>query len=287
MGSKTGRIIYNVNERGREYIGADRSLDLRKLAAIINGPEVQERVKNRDLLGYFGHSIRARFGMAPPETVVVDGKQVSIEPAIVTTYLAARDDGTIEHETEFLDTTPGAVAERMFSSKTGGFSSAILAPKMINGAFVPSGFFGFDYVREPNYTTNRGYVFDSVEGVSVDGLLFDSALSDFNDIGRHMRFILDSANADLQTALQTIAAMQEEREALYSMIEKRGAIFDSVDAADFIAPSMLPRDTAVSERRRAIDFRNATLAGYERQPEEGEAPDEDPTVRAVKQHYRM
>ena len=170
MGIKTGRIKYNVNNRGRAFRGKDRHFDTTALAKLVNGGACQERVAKGDMLGYYGHWPRVKFGMEPIEGGIVGGKAVAIEPAIRTTFLKAYDDGTIEHESEFLETEPGKAAARLFLSKAGGFSSAIDAPKRGN-VNVPSAFYGFDYVLEPNYTTNRGYMLDSVNG--EDGLILD------------------------------------------------------------------------------------------------------------------
>ena len=64
-------------------------------------------------------------------------------------------DGTIEHKTEFLLTNEmGKIAARAFAGKIGGFSSVI-------DHNVPE-FYGFDWVNDPNFSTNRGY------GLSMD-----------------------------------------------------------------------------------------------------------------------
>ncbi len=261
MGMKTGKISFNVNERGRDYIGADRRFDLRALGALVNGPVVQERVRNRDLLGYYGHSLRMRFGLMPPETVIVKGEAINIEPALVTTYLAADDQGNVEHETEFLDTVPGKVAQRMHESRTGGFSSAIKANSR-GGFDVPAEFGGFDYVMEPNVTTNRGYVFDSA---SVDEhLVLDSAMVEFNRSNAAMNLIFDSLNGDLNRALEAIAHMREENEELLSMLaaSKGAVVLDS--AGGYLAPSSLSKGATDDFRRRASGFDTASLAGFER-----------------------
>src|SRR5258708_18352055 len=149
---KTEIIRYNLTERGRTYRGKERSFDIPRIVAAINSGACQEKVKHRDMLGYYGHWPRVKFGMNPAEGGVVDGKAVRVEPAIVTTYLKALDDGTVEHQEEFLDNDAGKLAYNLYKSKAGGFSSAI-------DEFRRSGpeFYGFDYVLEPNYSTNRGY----------------------------------------------------------------------------------------------------------------------------------
>lgn len=158
MGMKTGIISYNLNDRGRKLIGQKRNFNVQAVVKIINGEKLQEQVKAGDLVGYLGHGIRQEFGLNPPETALADNKLIPIDPAFVTTYIKAYDDGTIEHEAKFLDTALGRTAEEWFKAKTGGFSS-VFYPDEKN----PISFFGFDYVRAPNFNGNRGYTMDSAQ----------------------------------------------------------------------------------------------------------------------------
>lgn len=275
----TDTIRYNVNDRGRAHRGKDRNFDLRALAALVNSPEVQERVRNRDMVGYYGHWQRMKFGMNPPETVIVDGKNVNIEPAIVTTYLRAEADGTIEHRTEFLDTASGKVAARLNKSRTGGFSSAINATPRGN-FHVAQEFAGFDYVLEPNYTTNRTYVFDGVNG-AADGSIFDFVMQDHHQNAAHMAALYDGLQGDHARALETLARLQEDNEELLSILAARGAgaIFDSAGGA--IAPRMVSKVTTDHFARTAAMFKGAVLAPLDRLPD----PEGDMVLDQVNQHY--
>lgn len=152
MGLSTGIIRYNLNDRGRQYLGQPRKFNITKMQAIVNGDVVQEMVKKGDLVGYLGHDIRRQFGLNPPETALQNGQLIPIDPAFVTTYIHIKDDGTVEHEARFLDTPLGKVAQEWHLAKTGGFSS-VVAPDERN----PEMFWGFDYVRSPNFHGNRGY----------------------------------------------------------------------------------------------------------------------------------
>ena len=160
MSTKLPIIRYNVKDRGREFLGSERNFDLKKLCKVINGGACQEQVKNRAMFGYFGHGLRKLVGMDVPESAVIAGKYTEIEPAVVTTFLKAYENGDIEHQSEFLDTDSGQRAAKLFASKVGGFSSAIKADNY--------DFCGFDYVYNPNYNTNRPYLLDSVESVSYE-----------------------------------------------------------------------------------------------------------------------
>lgn len=158
MGLKTDIIRYNLHDRGRKYVGQPRRFNVSKLAAIVNGARIQEMVKKRDLVGYLGHDIRRQFGLNPPEAALNGGKLIPIEPAFVTTYIKIFDDGTVEHQAQFLDTPLGIKAQEWHIAGLGGFSS-VVAPNEED----PNDFFGFDYVRSPNFHGNRGYaVMDSL-----------------------------------------------------------------------------------------------------------------------------
>lgn len=152
MGISTGIIRYNLNDRGRKHIGQERRFNVAKFAALVNGPKVQEMVGKGDMVGYLGHDVRRQFGLNPPETALQDGIFVPIEPAFVTTRIHVSPDGTVEHEARFLDTPLGKVVQQWHEAGTGGFSS-VVAPDEVN----PTDFYGFDYVRSPNFHGNRGY----------------------------------------------------------------------------------------------------------------------------------
>jgi hypothetical protein len=194
---KTGRITYNVRDRGRQFRGQARNFDTQALARVVMDGSVQERVRNRDLWGYYGHWPRMVFGLDPGEGGPVQsgplaGKVIRLEPTHVTTYLDAAPDGTITHEAEFLDNPPGRLAARAFGNKTAGFSSVINARPTAGGTDTPIGFHGFDFVSEPNFTKNRGWVLD---GVIEDetGAMLDDAISESSGALR----ILDGLYTDL------------------------------------------------------------------------------------------
>lgn len=203
---KTGVITYNVRERGRRHRGVERNFDTASLAAVVNGPAVQEKVRNRDLQGYYGHWPRTVFGMEPREGGVVDGKVVRIEPALVTTSIQAGQDGTIEHEVEFLDTAPGRTAKRLWGSRSGGFSSAISARQGPGGKDIVTGFYGFDYVLEPNFAGNRGFALDGVQALEGAALLDSVAESEAQTL-----IALDAVYTALQTEYERLAEAHARR----------------------------------------------------------------------------
>lgn len=215
---RTGIIRFNLAERGRSVRGPNRNFDLAQAARLINSPFVQEKVKHGDMIGYFGHWPREQFGLNPAEGGVVDGKAVSIEPALRTVSIKAYPDGTVEHEEEFLDTPSGKIAWRLYSSKAGGFSSAIRAPQ-VGGKAIPSEFHGFDYVLEPNYSTNRGYdlALDGVEG----GEVFD-AVAERQLILDQCASMLDSMQSAYDQMSATVARLSEENAYYLSALARQG-----------------------------------------------------------------
>lgn len=160
---KTKKISYNLHDRGRKHTGINRSnVDMSAMINLLNSPSVQEMVVAGQMYGYFGHEIRARYGMIPPDAVPIDGKMVPLVPACRTLELKVDRDGNVTHRQEFLDTEPGEYAREQYLAKVGGFSTAINYRPQLNGGLTPVSAFGFDYVTQPNYLGN-----------SADGALFD------------------------------------------------------------------------------------------------------------------
>lgn len=203
---KTAKITYSVKERGYQFNGANRDdVDIPSLVKLINSPKTQELVQSGNILGYYGHQVRELYGLNPPETVYIDGKQILIEPALKTIYLKADDDGTITHQQEFLTTDSGEQAYRLYKSNAGGFSTAIYAPYNSYGKREAQAFYGADIVFTPNYNTNRGNaMFDSL-GVMFDSLDGGQELGHQHraELERSLLIMYDSMNA-MQT-LQNVA----------------------------------------------------------------------------------
>lgn len=282
---KTEVIRYNLRERGRTYRGKPRNFDIPRMVAAINSGACQEKVKHRDMLGYYGHWPRVKFGMNPSEGGVVDGNVVRVEPAIVTTYLKALDDGTIEHQAEFLDNEAGRLAYALYKTKAGGFSSAI-------DEFKSPGpeFYGFDYVLEPNYTTNRGYTLDSVleEALTLDdvhaaerymahvtgmGVLLDAIQTD-RDAKESER---NATELMYRMSLQTVAKLQAHNEELTSLLTRRNPTLDALEVVGD-APLMVSRSKGDALRKIIGGFRGARLEPI---VEPSNEPARDPAMDSV------
>lgn len=271
---RTGIIKFNVKERGRQHRGQPRNFDTAALARVVNGAEVQERVKHRDLVGYFGHWPRVVFGMNPGEGGMYQGKQVTLEPALVTTSLRALDDGTIEHEAEFLDTAPGRTAKRLFSSKAGGFSSAI-ACRELAGRDVPIQFGGFDYVMEPNFSTNRGYTLDGV-AEDVD-LVLDDAVRESQATLKVLDGLYSTLQADYDRQAQVMERLIAENAELVGMLAKYPADVQAaakrtlarLDSAGIMRPIGVPVLDDARLVRLAREFKDVPLQTVEPPREDG------------------
>lgn len=243
---KTSIIKYNLRERGRRYRGTERNFDIPAIVGAINGPECQERVKSRDMLGYYGHWPRVKFGMVP-----LEGNMATIvQPALVTLSLRAFPDGTVEHEAEFLGTDSGQVAAKLFASRTGGFSSAIDSIKPM--------FCGFDYVLEPNYSTNRGYALDSVQGAS--GLTLDAVEAEIqNEQIRGMMMLLDAATVEREMVNQTIERLSAENDYLIAKLAEAGRTVPVLDSIAHSKPLTVSKERGQQLQRDAAFFRASQL----------------------------
>ncbi|NNP70402.1 hypothetical protein [Acinetobacter sp. Ac_5812] len=178
-GRKTKRITYNLYDRGRLHSGKDRSnVDMKAMIAQINDPSVQDMIKSGTFWGYNGHEIRRRFGMNPPDSVIIDGKVVYLERSIRTLESTAKPNGDVTHVHEFLENESGEYARKQYLARAGGFSSA-QNYKRAGLGLIPVGFYGFDYVMQPNYATNVG------DGQLFDGLAIpeeqDGLIASFDD----------------------------------------------------------------------------------------------------------
>lgn len=294
MGQKTGLIRFNLNDRGHRAFGKPRKFAVREIAAHINSDFTQERVRARNVLGFYGHWPRVKFGAIAQEGGVgPNGKPAVVEPAIVTTSLRAYPDGTIEHETEFLDTDAGQIAAKLHNSRAGGFSSVI---DNVQNAFI-----AFDYVLEPNFKANRGYSLDDAySALTMDGadgeasrLTIDQLDAAIRDEQLHaMNLILDSGNAyraateeALAVSAKTIEHLERERTELLSLLSRtdpaRALTFDS-GAAQALKGVMLDAAAAQDMIARAQAFQTEHLHGFSAPPSQ-ETPKQTAAARVLRE----
>lgn len=276
MSRKTQKITYNIADIGRTYTGQNRSdVDIGSVVRVFNSKATQELIKNGDVYGYNGHEPRILYGMNPPDVVYTDdGKEIRIKPAVRTIFLKAESDGTVTHQQEFLDNDAGNYAYEQYKAKVGGFSSAVDF-EMVNGKRHVTNLGGFDNVRIPNYTTNRGFgLFDSLwqqrNNPLTQKLLLDSmihqydAMMNFNHAQQSCDFFQRQALQAQQELEQYQQAMtkrqqrQQERKAqlLDSMIcpsvpfDEYLARVQQFDSVDFGLNQ--PTDEATIERQQKL-----------------------------------
>ena len=166
-----GQILecnFNIFDEGRKYTGNHRKYVLENAREIATSESVKERIRLREALGYYGHGRRVLAGkmnLGEVEAVKMpDGSMaiVSNIPSNVTTKLFVADDGTVTHAQEILDTETGRIVDGLHKSRVGGFSWACPGSDGgANRATKLSGFAGFDYVLNPGFAYNRGYVLES------------------------------------------------------------------------------------------------------------------------------
>lgn len=255
MSKKTKLITYNLSDRGRsEGVGTDRSdVSIKSMVDRINASDTQELVASGDMYGYYGHELRGRFGMNPPDVWVnpETGESIRLEPAIRTIKLSADNDGNVSAQHEFLDTDNGKYSERLYANNAGGFSSAVMRKMGNAGKYDVTGFHGYDYVRQPNYNTNRGNgMFDAMFWTDEDAQMAFDSLAGLSPERAAMRAALETAiihqydsvasaiNADTMIthyqneahAAQTALITRDKRQASLEQRrqERQDAIYDSL-----------------------------------------------------------
>ncbi|MGY6771936.1 hypothetical protein [Gallibacterium sp. ZY190522] len=211
---KTGIIKFNIKDIGRKHTGKPRNFDVGRIVKAINDPAFQEQVRLGEVTGFYSHLPRIKYGLGVKDAVYDGDKLIALDPCFKTTYIKALDDGTIEHEAEFYDNEYGRKAFYLLQQNTGGFSSAIAQKN--NGDYI---FYGFDYVRSPNFAKNRPYspIFDDISTQEYDenAILWMDDISTEELMNEERLFLLDhiqhieSINEDLKKQYQLLLDASE------------------------------------------------------------------------------
>lgn len=270
MGKRTGVIRYNLNNIKRSFTGQPRKIDIDAAMRLFNGAALQEAIQKGDIYGYIGHQYREKYGLDVPETVMVDGAPVVLEPSVRTIYLKCYPTGDVEHEQEFLDTAPGRVGARLWDSKAYGFSSAIFAPEE-GGVRVPKGYFGMDLVRAPNYDDNRGYavMLDSVSPGLFTADTFASESAALMDSVDSMIKASDSYAEGLSIDILAQYRINDE------LLEYNARLLEQLSQAKIEAP-MLDSAPLVMERGIHMDTGKTMLDSAKRFMDTSALPDYQP-----------
>ncbi|CCO46667.1 hypothetical protein VIBNISOn1_1840050 [Vibrio nigripulchritudo SOn1] len=194
---------FNIFDTGRKYTGKQRGYILDNVKSVLTAPEVEERLRLRELVGYVSHGLREMAGkLTLGETLPVhlpNGQMTVVNaiPACVTVALSIDDEGNLTHTQEVLDNEEGRKLLGLHTSRIGGFSWACGGGK-VGGNTLINGFFGFDYVHNPLFTGNRGYVLDSESAQDEFGR--QAVLDNLTSAGvpeDARELVLDSFNASM------------------------------------------------------------------------------------------
>jgi len=168
------KVKFNIFQTGRDISHKERGYVLDNVREVIDSPQVQERVKKRQLFGYYGHTMRELAGKmslgAKNVLKLSNGQEIVADavPACVCSELSIDDEGNVTHTQEILKTPEGDTIKALHTSKVGGFSWAASGGAKGKNTFL-SDLFGFDYVPNPRNLNNNGFglVLDSDEQDSV------------------------------------------------------------------------------------------------------------------------
>lgn len=224
---------FNIHDHGR--LGHKRNYNVDNVLKVIRSPETQEKIRNREAVGYYGHGRRIAAGKNAIEEFEVittkSGGTIAVEnvPALVTIKLEGDKQGNIMHEQEFLDTKPGLAALALYENKVGGFSWAMGGRDGGQyGLSTLSDYNGMDYVIEPGFAANRGFdlgVMESASNAVNKELLIQSMLA--------AGLSLDEANIYVESFFDPFMIMreiQEKNEATLKMLQKVESNLEKIKA---------------------------------------------------------
>ncbi|MCC8380463.1 hypothetical protein [Xenorhabdus sp. PB30.3] len=225
---------FNIFDTGRKYTGKQRGYILDNVKTVLNSPEVQERLRLRELVGYVSHGLREMSGkLTLGETLPVqlpNGQMTVVNaiPSNVTIELSIDDEGNLTHTQEILDNDEGCKLLGLHNSRIGGFSWACGGGKLGSNTFI-NGFYGFDYVHNPLFATNRGYVLDSADDEYDRQAVLDN-LTSAGVPEAQRELVLDSFNNSVAfeashyremvlDAQQIIASQHEEKQKTQHLLD--------------------------------------------------------------------
>ncbi|MBF0121163.1 MAG: hypothetical protein HQK79_20210 [Desulfobacterales bacterium] len=185
---ETIKCKFNIFKEGRKYTGHHRNYILESAIKVCYDPKTREGIGLREKLGFLGHGrrqIAKKLALTEVETVKLpDGTTIITEniPSNVTTYFEISKDGVVEHHQEILSTNPGKIVSALNSSQVGGWSWA--CDGYDGGAFGltnVTAFEGFDYVYNPGFVENKGYILESADDKTKDLILENICKTGFTD----------------------------------------------------------------------------------------------------------
>lgn len=289
---RTIPVTFNVFDTGRTYTGKQRDYILNNIKEVINSPAVRERLRLRQLQGYFGHTMRELAGKlnltAKNVLNLPNGQQIVADaiPGCVTTDLSIDDDGNVTHVQEVLDNDEGNKIWSLHKNRIGGFSWAASGGTS-GGNTLISSLFGFDYVPDPLNANNRGWVMDSNEevadrntllkalkdeGVEKPGTVLDSWYASMTlannkyqqQIGEIEIMLLD-ANQEKDALQQVNDALSARVETLETLVTERQQSYEAElqQINDSHASAMAQLQQSVEQQQKAAEeSRIAVMAAF-------------------------
>jgi hypothetical protein len=268
MGDNIIKCQFNLFNEGRKYTGHHRNYILESARDACNAPATQEMIGLREAYGYYGHGRRILAKQLDLTEVSVvklpDGKSMIVEniPSNVTTLFNVGEDGAVEHHQEMLlENAPGQAAMGLHRSKIGGFSWACPGDDGGSlGVTKINGFRGFDYVLNPGFAHNRGFVLEDAD----DGKTRDMILENMHKAGveeEKAEQYLDSwltshllAADGLQARLDESAVLED---ALREQTETQGVQITDLTSGLDTANQALEASKLAAETRRQVIMEGA------------------------------
>lgn len=311
----TGPVLncrFSLFDEGRKYTGHHRKYVLENAREICYAPATREGIRLREKLGFLGHGRREMAGkvaIAESERVKMpDGSYAVITnvPACVTTAFEVDEAGNVSHTQELLTgNEPGRIVQGLHSNRVGGFSWACGGRD--GGAHGPTrlaSFEGFDYVMNPGFSANRGYVLESaetrdmvlesicqagIEDARAEAILHDwiaTAVYQVDELTERLANaeIFESALIEkveaLEAAARTAAEREEARRALIAESAKVLPVVVPADVADAIVSMASEADfqkvIGFFESAARVDLGRYPLPGTRKSLEVPRRPDQDP-----------
>lgn len=262
MARETISCQFNLFNEGRVYTGNHRKYVLESALDAANSPATKEKIAQHEALGYYGHGRRVlanKLSIGEVEAVKLpDGTTVIMDvvPSNRTTAFEVCQDGTVKHTQEILETEPGKIVSAMNASRVGGFSWACPGRDGgRSGATHITGFAGFDYVKNPGFAHNRGYVLESADADVTEQMILESVAAVVHDDVKaemYVRGWLSDAQARamiLEDSLFQAEAVQAE---LRAQLQGRERDFADLDAKAKAA--LTAKDNAEGSAKALVRF---------------------------------
>jgi hypothetical protein len=252
---------FNLFQEGRKYTGHHRNYILESARKVCYDPATREGISLREKLGYLGHGRRqlaGKLALGEVETVKLpDGSTIIVEnvPSNVTTHFEIHEDGTVEHTQDILESAPGKVVSGLNRSKVGGFSWAMGGRDGgAIGATHVNGFEGYDYVMNPGFSANRGYILESADGPTREMILesIHQAGVEEKEAEKWLQHWAASSQLELLTLQDRIVQAEIFEDALRAQLEEKAFSLTEIESKLTEALNAL-EDTEAKRRRIVLE----------------------------------